>query len=148
MSKMKKKLLSIALAALLGTMLPMAVAAGTDDPPVETENAAIDAPAETENAAIDVPTETENAAIDTPAAADGDSWTDPETGYTYQDGVNVTVQGGIMLLSDETTPEVSASEAEPIAAVPKTGVPTSFPAALSAALAVLPGLIRKKQKNA
>jgi hypothetical protein len=140
-------------------MLPMAVAAGTDDPPVETENAAIDAPAETENAAIDVPTETENAAIDAPtetenaaidapAAADGDSWTDPETGYTYQDGVNVTVQGGIMLLSDETTPEVSASEAEPIAAVPKTGVPTSFPAALSAAIAALLGLIRKKQKNA
>jgi hypothetical protein len=137
MSKMKKKLLSIALAALLGTMLPMAVAAGMDDPPAETENAA-----------IDVPTETENAAIDTPAAADGDSWTDPETGYTYQDGVNVTVQGGIMLLSDETTPEVSASEAEPIAAVPKTGVPTSFPAALSAAIAALLGLIRKKQKNA
>lgn len=72
---------------------------------------------------------------------DAESWTDPETGYTYEDGVNVTVQDDIMLLSDDG----DEPEAAPIASVPQTGVPA---AGLPLAGVAAAGLtLLKKLKN-
>ena len=43
-----------------------------------------------------------SAADDAPASTEtsGENWVDPETGYVYKDGVNATIQGDIMLLSE------------------------------------------------
>ncbi len=72
-----------------------------------------------------------------------DTWTDPETGYVYENGVNVTVQGDIMLLS-ETGEDIP--EAEPVANVPKTGVSSSgMGLALGAAAGL--GLLKKKRNK-
>lgn len=120
---MKKKLVSLALISMLAALtIPMSVSAiylegeenvsNSDEPHIML--------AETLPDELDTDEQTEGPEVEI----------DPETGYVYEDGVNVTVQGDIMLLSDEE------DEAPPVQSVPKTGVRSAGAGVAAAGLGV------------